>query len=334
MNGKFKQLIQSCLTFPGVFGLVLFCLIVFWLISFFSYDLWRLILDYLPMELTMVLGSFVAGSTPAGGAAVAFPVFTKVLHVGASDARTFGLMIQSVGMTMASLFIVTQGIPVDWRIIRWGTGGGVLGLFLGAVFVPDFQDYPRIIFTCITTSLAVTIIFLHWYLKQKHDSLDLVWKNRQRLHFLGTGFLGGIIASLTGSGVDMTLYIVMTLGYGLAERLAIPTTVVCMAAVSVFGFFVHKNFLSDIPPLVWGYWTVCAPIVAVGAPLGAWVASIISRELLIRMIIFLAVLDLVSTIWLVRLDGGRILIMIGTFLFAFLWIRALLSWRKSIYSIK
>lgn len=304
-----------------------------WGYSMFQHNLWSLILEFWPMGLTMSLGSFVAGSTPAGGAAVAFPVFTKVLHVEPSDARTFGLMIQSVGMTMASLFIVTKGIPIDWRIIRWGAAGGILGLISAAFCFPDLEDYPRIIFTCITTSLAVTIIFLQWYLKQKHDSLDLVWKTRQRLHFLGIGFVGGIISSLTGSGVDMTLYIVMTLGYGLAERLAVPTTVVCMATVSVVGFFLHKDFLSDVNPVVWSYWTVCVPIVAVGAPLGAWVASRISRELLIRLIIFLAVLDLVSTIWLVRMDGGRIIVMGATFLFAFLWIRALLEWRKTTESV-
>ncbi len=51
----------------------------------------------------MVFGSFVAGSTAAGGGAVSFPVFTKLLHIPADEARTFGLLIQSVGMTMASV---------------------------------------------------------------------------------------------------------------------------------------------------------------------------------------------------------------------------------------
>ena len=54
---------------------------------------------------TMIFGSFLAGSSPEGGGAVAFPVFTKVLEVPAQVARTFSLSIQAVGMTMAALII-------------------------------------------------------------------------------------------------------------------------------------------------------------------------------------------------------------------------------------
>ena len=63
-------------------------------------DRWHIFADWWPMSLTMVLGSFVAGASAEGGAAVAFPVFTKLLHISAPEARTFGLMIQSAGMTI------------------------------------------------------------------------------------------------------------------------------------------------------------------------------------------------------------------------------------------
>ena len=271
-----------------------------------AWKLWRLTLDYWQMGITMALGSFVAGATPAGGAAVAFPVFTKLLSIGSSDARTFGLMIQSVGMTMASLFIVAQGIPIDWRIIRWGSTAGCLGLILGA------------------------LTFLHCFLRQKHDSQDLIWKMRQRVHFAGIGFVGGVISSMTGSGVDMVLYIVMTLGYGMAERLAVPSTVVCMAIVSIAGFFTHQVLLEDISPSVWGYWVVCAPIVSVGAPFGAWVVSKISRDLLIVMILTLISLDLCSTLWLLKIDGVKAVIIVVTLGFSTIWIISLLKWRKKL----
>lgn len=60
----------------------------------------------------MLLGSFIAGATPQGGAAVAFPVFTKVFHLPAPDARTFGQMIQSVGMTMAAITILLRRVSI------------------------------------------------------------------------------------------------------------------------------------------------------------------------------------------------------------------------------
>ena len=64
------------------------------------------------MSLTMTAGSFVAGATPTGGAAVAFPVFTKVLQIPTNEARTFGLMIQSIGMTSAALFILQKRLTI------------------------------------------------------------------------------------------------------------------------------------------------------------------------------------------------------------------------------
>ena len=63
------------------------------------FDNWR-------AALTMVFGSFVAGSTPQGGGAIAFPVFTKVLEIPAAVARSFSLVIQATGMVMASLSIM------------------------------------------------------------------------------------------------------------------------------------------------------------------------------------------------------------------------------------
>jgi hypothetical protein len=53
-------------------------------------------------------GSMIAGGTSLGGGAVAFPVFTKVLHITPYDAKVFSLAIQSVGMSAASLTRYTQ----------------------------------------------------------------------------------------------------------------------------------------------------------------------------------------------------------------------------------
>ena len=58
------------------------------------------------IALTMVFGSLVGGGTSEGGGAIAFPIFTKLLHIGPYDARNFSLAIQSVGMGAASLSIL------------------------------------------------------------------------------------------------------------------------------------------------------------------------------------------------------------------------------------
>jgi hypothetical protein len=58
------------------------------------------------VALTMVFGSLVGGGTSEGGGAIAFPIFTKLLHIAPRDARNFSLAIQSVGMGAASLSIL------------------------------------------------------------------------------------------------------------------------------------------------------------------------------------------------------------------------------------
>lgn len=82
------------------------------------------LIHYWEITLTMLFGSIIAGATSIGGGAVAFPVFTKLLHIAPHDAKIFSLAIQSVGMTAASLTIYFRKIPVEWRIIRWGSLGG------------------------------------------------------------------------------------------------------------------------------------------------------------------------------------------------------------------
>ena len=87
-------------------------------------DRWTLFADLWPISLTMVAGSFVAGATPGGGAAVSLPVFTKILKIPATDAAHFGLMIQAVGMMMASVMILVKRVPVLPKVIIWTTVGG------------------------------------------------------------------------------------------------------------------------------------------------------------------------------------------------------------------
>jgi hypothetical protein len=60
------------------------------------------------VAVTMVFGSLVGGGTSEGGGAIAFPVFTKLLHIAAPIARNFSLAIQTVGMGAASLAILTS----------------------------------------------------------------------------------------------------------------------------------------------------------------------------------------------------------------------------------
>lgn len=257
-------------------------------------DRWSLFTQWWPMSLTMVLGSFVAGATAEGGAAVAFPIFTKLLHIPASDARTFGLMIQSIGMTTASLFIVTRGIKILPGVIGWVSAGGVVGMVIGSLLIPIPPPYPKILFTSVTAAFGVVLILARWVLKwQPYEDFQLVnWP--MRLFFVAIGVCGGAFAANTGSGIDTLTFIVLTLAFGVNEKVSTPTTVVIMGINTVVGFFVHGVVLQDIG-IAWSYWLVCVPIVCLGAPLGAWVASRVQRDVIIYFLLSLISLEVITT---------------------------------------
>ena len=110
---------------------------VSWFVYVTASDQWGRVGDAWRTSVTMLFGSFVAGSTPQGGGAVAFPVFTKILDITAPVARSFSLSIQATGMIMASATILIAGRKVDKRAIAIGTAGGLVGFLIGAFVLSD-----------------------------------------------------------------------------------------------------------------------------------------------------------------------------------------------------
>ena len=113
-------------------------LLLFWLIWILLLGNQSIVLvfqDYWQSSITMIAGSFVAGATPLGGGAVAFPVFTKLMQVSSSDASFFSLLIQSVGMTFASLFFISRNTMINWKVIRYACIGSFVSLPLSLMFM-------------------------------------------------------------------------------------------------------------------------------------------------------------------------------------------------------
>lgn len=266
-----------------------------WAIYMTVANRWGLFTELWEMSATMLFGSIVAGATPQGGAAVAFPVFTKYLEIPVSDARTFGLMIQSVGMGMATLTFALNGVQMIKRVLLWVSLGGMIGMMLGtyAVIIPD--PYPRLLFTLSLTVFAAVLIVSRWIIKwvPRNDLPD--WNHKQLWLFLSVGVIGGIFASYTGSGADSLTFVVLTLAFGVNEKISTPTTVAIMAVNSMVGFFLHAFISKDIGN-AWNYWLVCVPIVIVGAPLGAYLLSKIKRDALIIIVLILIAVETLSTI--------------------------------------
>lgn len=298
-----------------------------WLIYMSWSNSWHLFNEFWPVSLTMTLGSFVAGATAEGGAAVAFPIFTKVLHIPSPDARTFGLMIQAVGMTMAGVVIAIQRVKVLPRVILWVSFGGIFGQLIGTFLVSIPTPYPKILFTFVSTAFGVAMVISRWWMQWSPRAELPSWHNHYRLLFFVIGLLGGSFAAQTGSGIDMLTFIVLTLAFGMNEKISTPTTVIIMGLNSVVGFFVHGVIVADIG-IAWSYWLVAVPIVILGAPLGAFVASKVHRDSIIKFLLFLITLELVTTMWLVPFSTNAILITCIAMVLSVLWFGGMLYYRQ------
>src|SRR6056297_108526 len=289
---------------------------------------WAMFSETWPISLTMVFGSFIAGATSEGGGAVAFPVFTKLFDIEPADAKVFSFFIQSVGMTMAGLFIYLKKIPVLWNVIIAALAGGTVGLIGGELFLAIPNPYPKLLFTFIAGIFAFFLIYNRWGIPDnpiKHFIFD---HKSDWLVILATGFLGGMVASVVGVGIDMLVFIVLTLLYGIDEKISTPTTVVLMGLLSMVGFVWHAGVVADVNPDVWRYWMSCVPIVIFGAPLGAWVCSKIGRDQLIWFLLFLIGIEVVTTLWLIPITQDRIAVLAILVLFTSILFYGLIHYRR------
>jgi hypothetical protein len=51
-----------------------------------------------------------------------------------------------------------------------------------------------------------------------------------------------------------------------------------------------------------GYWLAAVPVVAVGAPMGAWICSHMNRHSIVLLLLFLIALEFCSTLFLVPMS--------------------------------
>ncbi len=292
-------------------------------------DNWHLFKEFWTVSVTMAFGSFIAGATPQGGATVAFPVFTKVLQFPSSDARTFGLLIQAIGMTMASVLIVARRIPILGHIVGWTSLGGGIGIVIGVYAFQIPPPFPRILFTFVATAFGVAMALSRWGLKWSPLRDIHNWNNSHRSIFVIIGFFGGAFSANTGAGTDMLAFIVLTLAFGIDEKISTPTSVVIMGINSLIGAFMYGAVLQDVG-IASSYWLVAAPIVILGAPLGAFVVSIVKRDHLILFILFLVGVELTTTIWLIPFTPTITTVVVIAVAICIVWFSGMLYYRHRV----
>jgi uncharacterized protein len=259
---------------------------------------------YWRISVTMIFGSLVGGGTSEGGGAVAFPVFTKLLHIPAAHARLFTYAIQSVGMGSASLSILYLRVAIERRFLLLAAPAGVVGVIISATFIAPLVNAAdvRVFFTVLLTSLALALI-IQWIRKVDNTNQRLIrFGPREQAIIVATGLAGGIVSGLLGIGENMVAFIMIVMLFRISEKVATPTTVILMTVVSIAGFLTHILVKHDFTGVVPKYWLAAVPVVAVGAPIGALICSKLSRQAIRLILIVLITADFISTLLLVPMS--------------------------------
>lgn len=311
---------------PGVATLV-------WLIYILVAGELERAVDNWESAVTMIFGSFIAGSSPGGAGVVAFPIFTKVLEVPAEIARSFTLSTQALGMTCAACAIVLARRQVEWRALVVGLPVGTAGflIFLFLLGEPERAFWPstlsagliKVTFTLLLAALAVAMLLL-----RRQDDLGQQqvphWNRRVWGGLVLMAFVGGGISAWTGAGVNVLVFLFLVVMAGLHPRVGIPTSVLLMAGISIVGLVTlgvldgqfEIGLSADGKQVIAlegrafgpieasrydlrGLWLAAIPIVAWGAPLGAWVVARLHEDLLVTFLGLAALVDVISTFVLV-----------------------------------
>lgn len=294
-----------------------------WSLLVVGLGLWDTVASHWPIAVSMAFGSYFAGSTPMGGGAVGFPVLVLLFDQPASMGRNFGFAVQSIGMVSASIYILASRTRVDWQVLR-------VALPVAAVCTPAAgvwlaPEVPSQAATLVYSVIVASFGIIH--ILRMEDVLScarLESSGRAAVGLgLGAGILGGAVASVTGVGIDMLVYIGLVAYARVDLRVAIPTSVILMAFTSVVGI-ASNAALGTVEPAVFEHWIAAAPVVALGAPLGALVVGMVSR---IKTLFVTSVLCVAQLVWAVIQQGltgwpllatlGALALLSGLFLLVF-----------------
>ena len=294
-----------------------------YMIAMSTHNLWGLFAERWHMSLTMVLGSLIAGATPEGGGAVAYPVMTLGFKVPPAEARDFSLLIQAVGMSAASLWIYSRGIKIERRYLAICLPMSLVGFFVGALFLRSLiaPTYAKISFVCFWLAFGMILFWLnHIRHRETVDRLPSLNDNeRNRLAFVG--FIGGVLSSIYGNGVDICTFAYVTMRFGLSEKVATPTSVILMASNALFGVLCTQLSSSVLSSTVLDFWLVCIPVVLIGAPFGAYLTSKVKRLWIAGLLYTLILTQFVAAILIIQPSGSLLgsaclAFFIGLFIFS------------------
>lgn len=259
-----------------------------------------------PIAAAMLVGSYLAGSTPMGGGAVAFPILVLLFGEPPALGRSFSFAIQSVGMISAVIFMLCAGRAIVWRFLGWVVAAAAVTIPVASAFlVPRVSDGSvKLVFACVWAAFGVlTLTKLPELLRARRigtgtGTMDAVLG-------VGTGLVGGVAASMTGVGIEMAVFCVLVLVYRCELRAAIGTAVAAMGFASLAGVL-SAAWMGQLGPEVLRSWLAAAPIVVLGAPMGALAVALIPRRPTIVLVALLCLGQFGWTCWHMELGWAGV----------------------------
>merc|ERR1711988_406612 len=200
-----------------------------------------------------------------------------------------------------------------------------MGVFGLEDVAPKF-DPPekKTTFVCVWFAFAMSLYWLNRFHGRKtypgvqfmNDPTTFAfwWK---AVVLMCAGVAGGLFSSMTGSGIDICSFSVLTLLFRVSEKVATPTSVVLMAINTVIGYLYRDFGMDEISDEARYYLYACLPIVVVGAPLGSILGSHLHRLTLAWIVYIIDTAQLIGAYFLVDFDNHKCLKIIGIVIIVF-----------------
>ena len=267
-------------------------MMLLWVLLFALLNSVSFLMDHWHYPAIMVLGAFVAGLTPEGGGAVAFPVLSVFFDIKREMARDFSLMIQSIGMTSASIWILSRKGRrlADYAPVLWFVPISFMGFVLGMLLL---QAIPVYIIQALFLSLILT--FALAYISSKHRGnrpVLAIGNSGDKMLLAGVLVAGGMCASLFGTGADIVLYTALVTRFRMDEKVATHMSIMVMAAISILGYAYRFFWDGDITDYQIRTWLCAYPVVLFMAPFGSYILNKLNVEWMLRGIVALNIFQM------------------------------------------
>ena len=218
-------------------------------------------------------------------------------------------------MTSASFTILFMRVKIDYNALKYVTFSGIFGTVFGLEIISPrlTPAYAKMYFVCIWCSFAVGLYILnrnhnrHLYDHIPHFKGGEILRfrkyfvlNWKAVALLCAGFVGGMCTAISGSGIDICTFSILTLLFRVDEKVATPTSVVLMGINTVIGFAYREFFQGGVEQEGWYSLACAAPVVVVGAPMGSYMGSHFHRLTLAALIYVLSTMKMIGALVVVQ----------------------------------